>query len=355
MIISLLTIWHIGNYGAELQTYCTVKILERLGHKVRVIRYDLSEENSNTTLKLKTFVFNVVTGLMPASLKSHIFWWKHIPSTRKYKSVSDLYSNVPKADAYLVGSDQVWNIDITKESAPLYFLDFVKTDAKRISYASSFGSDEWHGDENITVLAKNALKSFTAISCREKSGVRLLNDIFQIKGKCVIDPTLLVEDFKELTGIITQRETLLYYPLSPNEEVELFCKDLSKELGLIFKQANKKTIIGHNMLWDKPSVPQWLRSIGEARFVITPSFHGLTTSIQLHRNFAVLMTEPIIIERSARVRDLLTELGLSNRIFFSIDDFRQSKIWESEIDYCKIDAKLAELRNKSLQYLIASL
>ena len=48
MNIALLTIWHIGNYGAELQTYCTVKALEQLGHKVKVIRYDLKDNPFKT-------------------------------------------------------------------------------------------------------------------------------------------------------------------------------------------------------------------------------------------------------------------------------------------------------------------
>ena len=30
MKIALLTIWHVQNYGAELQTYAMVKVLEKL-------------------------------------------------------------------------------------------------------------------------------------------------------------------------------------------------------------------------------------------------------------------------------------------------------------------------------------
>lgn len=37
MKIELLTIWHEMNYGAELQAYATVKMLQQLGHQVEMI------------------------------------------------------------------------------------------------------------------------------------------------------------------------------------------------------------------------------------------------------------------------------------------------------------------------------
>ena len=43
MKIALLTIWHDGNYGAELQTYATIKILKELGHDVEIIDIRLSD------------------------------------------------------------------------------------------------------------------------------------------------------------------------------------------------------------------------------------------------------------------------------------------------------------------------
>ena len=37
MKIALFTIWHVYNYGAEMQTYATVKALKLMGHDVEVI------------------------------------------------------------------------------------------------------------------------------------------------------------------------------------------------------------------------------------------------------------------------------------------------------------------------------
>lgn len=355
MNIALLTIWHIGNYGAELQTYCTVKALEQLGHKVKVIRYDLKDNPFKTDYTLKQRIYGYISSLMPAHIKAYYFWKKHIPSTRKYNSCSDLVNLPPDADAYVVGSDQVWNTTITHNSAHLYFLCFGKEEVRRISYASSFGASKWLGDNEITNLASTQLKKFHAISCREQSGVKILKNIFGVDAECVLDPTLLVDSFSELTGNLVDNNTLVYYPLSPNPEVEKFCIQLSNEIGLEYKLANKRTFLRKSLIWNKPSVPEWLKCIGEAKFVITPSFHGLTTSIKQHRNFAVIITESLIMQRSARIIDLLELLGLSNRLFTSVEELYESKIWETPIDYSIIDNKLSKLREKSLLYLKNSL
>ena len=45
-------------------------------------------------------------------------------------------------DAYIVGSDQVWNPLITGGDSA-YFLDFVKDRQKKFAYAASFGVSSW--------------------------------------------------------------------------------------------------------------------------------------------------------------------------------------------------------------------
>lgn len=355
MNIALLTIWHIGNYGAELQTYCTIETLKKMGHRVRAIRYDLKEVDNSTTPAIKQFIYDLFAFLMPASIKSYLFWRNYIPSTIHYHDIQELYNNPPIADAYIVGSDQVWNPDITRESAPIYFLNFGGKEIRRISYASSFGNSEWKGSKEVTDIAKKQLNSFFAISTRESTGVEILKKEFGLTAKCVLDPTLLLDNYKQITGNIKGKNTLLYYPLSNNSEVFSFCEELSKELRLKFKLANRRQYIYKTMLWNKPSVKQWLRNIGEAKFVITPSFHGLTTSLKLHRNFAILITEPLIIKRSSRIKDLLNVLNLSNRLFTSIDDLRNSRIWEQNIDYVAVDKILDSLREESLVFLKDSL
>ena len=73
----------------------------------------------------------------------HIFKRFYPKMTKHFHSVEELQQNPPQSDILIVGSDQVWNHKIERNKALAYYLDFGTKDAKRISYASSFGLSEW--------------------------------------------------------------------------------------------------------------------------------------------------------------------------------------------------------------------
>lgn len=347
MKIALLTIWHEKNYGAELQTYATVKALKSLGHQVEVVNYLLGY-NESPTIKQRGIA--MLTFFTKQDWKFRRFWKRHIPAGRFYHSLDELKRNPPIADLYLVGSDQVWNPLITKEKASAYFLDFGDKDARRASYASSFGSDEWKGDAALTEIARQRLKQMEAVSCREQSGVKLLNDVFGVDAVNVLDPTLLHKSYPELTGEIIETNTLAFYPLSGYPGLESFCRELASLQGLEFVNVNKKTYMIRRIAWDRPGVEEWVKSIAGARLVVTPSFHGLAFSLIYHRQFVVVQNENGGAV-STRIKSLLNLLGLEDRFFTSIDQLRHSDILSKEIDYEAVDARLERLRKESNDYL----
>ena len=102
MKIALMTIWHVKNYGAELQTYATVKTLQEMGHAVTVIDYRLFETPKRTSFAGR--ILDFVYSLSPENIKFECFWKKYIPSTKHYISYNELKNDVPDADLYLVGS-----------------------------------------------------------------------------------------------------------------------------------------------------------------------------------------------------------------------------------------------------------
>ena len=114
--------------------------------------------------------------------------------------------------------------------------------------------------------------------------------------------------------------------------------------------------IGVNILgtiiWNRNSLEGWIKDIAEAKFVITPSFHGVAMSIVHHRNFAVLVAQK---DRATRIFSLLSQLGLQDRVFYSIEELDSAKPWNQTIDYTEIDEKLKELRKNSIAYLIKSM
>ena len=66
MKICLHTIWKVGNYGAELQTYATVKVLSSLGHEVEVVNMSLKSINAAC---IRNFVTDLLTFCSPANFK----------------------------------------------------------------------------------------------------------------------------------------------------------------------------------------------------------------------------------------------------------------------------------------------
>lgn len=344
MKIALLTIWREKNYGAELQAYATIKILQQLGHEVEMIDIRLSD---CAHLNWKGHIGRFISQLGPSHKKFCEFWGKHIPTTKRYKTLKEIQAHPPTADIYIVGSDQVWNPKLTKEFATLYFLNFGNDNVKRISYASSFGMDTWnfpHLQEEIKCL----LDKFDCVTCREDSGVKILKEEFGVIADHVIDPTLLLENYSELIGETRERNTLVYYPLTVDPELEAYSLKIAKQLNL--EPVNNKhctTLFGFAE-WNRVSISEWVKNIAEARFVITRSFHGMVFSILYKRQFAVLAGSH---GRNTRLTSLLKILGIEDRFFNSIEDMNNAKPWTKEIDYMIVYPKLLKIREESIDVL----
>lgn len=344
MKIVLLTIWHIGNYGAEMQTYATVKALQSLGHKVEVVDIRLTDASH---ISVKGRISKVISFFSPSERKINAFWKKFIPSTRRYRSLNQLQQYPPQADLYLVGSDQVWNPELTGDLSNVFFLDFGNNDVVRASYASSFGTDKWNYSQ-MKDEVQRLLSRLNHISCREQSGVELLKREFSLDATMVVDPTMLFASYKELIGKVEETNNLVYYPLGANEPITTYCQGLAKRLGLNAVNAQRTTKILRKIVWQRNSPQEWIRDIASARFVVTPSFHGCVFSILYQRQFAIVIQNT---KRATRIVNLLESLGLKNRIYESYEALEAAKPWEQPIDYSSVMPKLEILRTASFNFL----
>ena len=344
MKIALLTIWREKNYGAELQAYATIKTLQQMGHDVEMIDIRLSD---CARFNWKGHIGHFLSKLGPGHRDFCTFWKENIPVTRRYRSLAAIKANPPKADIYLVGSDQVWNPQLTRDFATLYFLDFGDDNTKRISYASSFGTDKWNFPD-LKDDIRRLLKRFNRVTCREDSGVQMLKNDFGIDSRQVVDPTLLLESYKDLTGEIEEKETLVYYPLSHDPKMEEYSKSLAKRLRLTAINNKQCSTILKIAEWNRVSIAEWVKNIAEAKFVVTRSFHGMVFSIIHKRQFAVVAGSH---GRSTRLTSLLKLLGLEDRFFESIESLDKAEPWTKRIDYSIILPKLKDIRKNSIEIL----
>ena len=334
--VSLLTI-HWGNsYGGTMQTYATVKILQEMGHEVQVINLKHPKTKLSNLYK-KGFSRSRIC----QDLKFYLFKKFFIGHfTDVCYSIEDC--KLPDCDIMIVGSDQVWNRDITYPIHKAYFLDFVKG-CKKLAFSSSFGKYVWEEDDNYTSFVKGALLDFDAISVREESGVDICRNIFGISATHVLDPTLVYSNFSTLIKKKKPIKSIYPFLLIKNEETVRICNLVSSYLSLPLYKINRlKNFLGFGPL-------EWLYRIMNSEFIITDSFHGLAFSIIFKKKFIILCADD---KKFTRLLSLLKLLHLEDRYVESAEDLqsRLSIIYDN-IDYSIVNSILNEERRKAISFL----
>ncbi len=303
--ILILTLPFNGNYGGILQGYALSRVVKSISHNSKIvdIQGDLLSLNGFQTFfrclirKLQTLCGMTwerrsISHLL--ELKFAADFWRLISS--KTSPLID-FQKVKKyqESRWIVGSDQIWRGGYAKHSGglALFFLDFVHDETRRrsIAYAASFGTDQWEGTPEELETCGRLLKHFKAISVREYSGIVLCKNLFGIDAVQMPDPTLLlnVKDYEE---IIRMKRTkshkgafIAAYLLDETQEKLDALSHISSDLDLpiqhLTSRFTSKTL--HTLL--SMRVPQWLKYLQEASYVITDSFHGCVFSIIFNRPF----------------------------------------------------------------------
>lgn len=335
--INLLTIHYGMCYGAVMQTYATCKLLEEVGHIVTVINlvHPRCKKTYLDWRKLPDLI---------REFQFYLFKRKFFSTmTRKGYTMDDI--TLPDADVTMVGSDQVWNRDITADFGTTFYLDFVPNTQKKIAFCSSFGKSEWNEDAEYTEILKKEFSKFDAISIREKSGVEIMKNIFGLSSINLQDPTIGYGKFEELVYNKKKQAQIFTFMLNTSIDAQLKAKHIANELGLPLYRKN----FINRYLFSGPR--HWLTNIHNAEYVITDSFHGLALSIIFHKQFFVFCADP---KKFTRLKSLLDLLGLSNRYIDSIEDFntRKSELL-APIDYTAVDSILTSERDKFKEFIVS--
>ena len=94
-----------------------------------------------------------------------------------------------------MGSDQVWNPNITRDAGVgVYFFDFLPDNVRRIAYAASFGVSQTDVFGEYSQVS-SLLKKFNSIGVREISGISICQTLANRDATLVVDPTLLLGDY----------------------------------------------------------------------------------------------------------------------------------------------------------------
>lgn len=353
----------VNNYGSLLQYFALQTYLVRNGHEVYWIRLKKNKNNQCIISKyIKKIIFNSNFEILTEHFNKkdfNSFIKKNINlSDYEYRSYREIKKNPPKADIYIVGSDQVWN-----GYSPDRYLMFIPHNKTKISYAVSFGKSTIK--KYLKPLMWYYLKGFRAISVREKAGIEICNSVGRKDAKYVIDPTFLLTKndymgFLNKEKIKSEKDSYIFsYFVNPfNNNIFPYmkdCYDLKEQTHcrLILtaiqgaeKAFNKETIIN-------PSPLKWIDLIANADYVLTNSFHGMAFSIILRKQFLVLPQKGAGEEQNNRQMNLLSTLDLNDRIYNDkIGLFEQIN---KPINWTQIESKINHFIDFSKEFLYSNL
>lgn len=361
----------VSNFGGILQAFALQKALYHIGIKSRVLSFLSQSWRSHIDLFNFKNLARSIKQLLLIILFAHpqpfpllFFPLLNRRFKRRFMKLLNVdfqrkqLQQISEGHAFIVGSDQVWRASYGRsiESAPFYFLNFASQQQRRLSiaYAASFGSDEWEGTPEETEECKRLVQEFKVVSVREHSGVRICREVFGVEAVQMPDPTLLLmkEDYNKL---ITQSRTyalnrpfIATYILDKSEEKQALTEVLSNTTGLypqyLMCQPSAEKLRDRLPL----SVPQWLRYIRDAEYVLTDSFHGCVFAIIFNKPFVCLGNEK---RGSARFDSLLGTYGLQDRMVSRFSPATILQILKSPIDWERVNAIRQSEKERAFDFL----
>ena len=381
MRIGIISLCHKNyNYGGMLQAYALPKAFEKIGVSSRQICYEGIKSPWNTQ-KHKSYLQKFIEMNMRQKRQILIIKFKESQtrkvrkeyrfSRRKERFDEFLKENIyhddtvyinsnidalkDKYDAFVVGSDQVWNNFISNMYMTL--VGFAP-ESKKFSYAASIAKPEL--DDRDRKLFGEHIGEFEKISVRESSAVNLLKEVTDKAVEVVADPVLLPgkNEWDKIAVLPKLKHKYVFgYFLGNDMAANKTLRRITKKTELplemipytrfIYNFTDKK-YADINLTEAGPR--EFVGLIKKSEYVVTDSFHAMVFAVIYHKNFIVLDREKSVKERSmnSRIKDFLETIGLESRL---VDTVKESDILYDKIDWKQVDKKLNEIIDKSYAYL----
>jgi hypothetical protein len=360
MKIKTITCHEVYNHGASLQEYALLYYLNQQGHQAEVIHYkpnylsgqfnlwSVSNSKFNKILIKQLYIIAKLPNRIVSLKRKKAFdqfHAKYIPTGKvKYTSNKELKLHLPDADAYICGSDQIWNSFFQNGKDPAFYLNFVPHDKIKLSYAASFAIDQL--EESIKPLVKVNVSRLNAIGVRETSGLQILKELGIANAVQVLDPVFLleIEHWNQFISPINE-EFVFVYDFDSNPTIKQIALHLKQEKGWKIYTVNSNIkYADKNFHLEGPE--KFLSLVAHSKFNLSNSFHSAAFSILFGKQFIVVNRVEKI---NTRMCDLLNLFGLENNL---IDNsHRQLPI----INYEEIKINLKRLKLKSQEFLTQAL
>lgn len=373
MKIGIMTFHKSQSHGAMLQAFALQRTLEKLGHEPEIINYDrYYQKNQNAVsagtlfskakrliIKMASFLFQIryKKSIAVREARFELFRTEYLKiGKQEYRMTEELENANLPYDAYITGSDQVWNPDSINHDA--FYFTFLDRSKRTIAYAPSLGVSKLD-NETIRNRMQEYLQHIQFLSCREKTGATILAEITKRHVEQVLDPTLLLsrEEWRKwIPATPIHGRYVLCYFLGSLKYGRIYAEKVARKLGyqIVVIPQSPMDIFSHHIKAFGVGPLEFLALFASAAVICTDSFHGTIFSINFEKPFfSFCRRNPDgAASRISRLRDVLEELGLLDRLIMPGTAKIPDKI---EIDYESVRIKLNEKRAYSLDYLVNSL
>lgn len=360
MKVGILTFHCAHNYGAVLQCYALQEYLKSIGHEVYVIDYrphyltsyyqkykkDHWKDNSSGGYSVKSIIHELIR--IPFRHARYIAFQNFIVSRLRLYPYSE-NNNYQEFDAVIIGSDQIWNPNITGNAFdPVYFGKGFS--CKKIIYAASSKCKTLTSAESD--FYSETLSNLDNISVRENTLQQLLQPLTKKIIYQTLDPTLLAGDVlleKFVASKFYKKKFVVIYEISPHAEIYNIAKRYAIDYKCEIVELGAQLYHYRLSERDQTASPDgWVDYIKNAEFVFTTSFHGVAFSILLKKKFFYLKQNNTSDDR---IESLLEQLKLKDRIIEKNIDIS----FETAIDYDAVHLLLNQLRENSQHFLCDAL
>lgn len=386
-IVSLygwLKLW--DNYGTLLQNFALQTFLRQQGHNTFWIRTRPTLPEVSRAQRLwceilfycRALLRMLVIPLLGKPTSARLtefnqrnpryfreFMIRHVPTSSREHTISELTEEPPKVDALIVGSDQVWR-DVTR----LNFLDFGPQCLRRIAYGVSAPwpslADRWFES------AIQYTPRFDAVSVREIEGLEVCKRLGRADAIHVVDPVLLLDESHYLNVVRQDGEdnefpspVVLGYFVNINKSEDIpweatsgFARARGVDLRVVPLQGAELVVPEEYIFTPSPSA--WINAFHKSNCVMTNSYHGALFAIVMKKPFLVFLQSGTSSHENCRFSSALEPLGLYDRVF-TTDNWREvtpkmlDDLMSRPIDWGKVGAALARWREESAEFLIDAL
>lgn len=372
MKVGIITWWR-NNYGSILQALA----LQQKLNQYNDLQYEIICQFGKKSTSVDN-VFDKIKSVGLAETCKRVFWKvafkglrlrnkkmqqfvdENLKVSNQQYNEHDIADSNKYYDTYICGSDQIWNPDLVPTDS-MYWLPFVEKGKNKIAYAPSFGASTVTEKQKEQIKAN--LSTFKAVSCRENSGARTINQIIgEKKCEAVLDPTMLIErDYWDTISEdkIYDEKYIFAYMLRGTAAQRKYIEKIARERNLKivsipfldYEKIDPYDLkFGDYKLWDA-NPAEFISAIRHAEYVFCDSFHCIVFSILYHRPFFVFpkigADGKVKKSQISRMTDLLELAEIKNRILL---DNEEADL-DAEIDWNNSDKRIQKARCDSERYL----